>query len=96
MKYATALFLGFAAVVLGKEIPKDLTRAAELYDSGFMHEKIMSEKEAFWAQRDEEQVSINAQNARFGAEAIVDPWPELHFAQCKLVKSLLHFYMIHC
>lgn len=88
MKFATTLFLGFAAVVLGKELPKDLTRAAELYDNGYMHEKIMTEKEAFWAARDEEQVTINAQNG-FAADAVLDPWPELHFAQCRLVKSLL-------
>ncbi|CAG8949051.1 hypothetical protein HYFRA_00002180 [Hymenoscyphus fraxineus] len=83
MRFTKAFSLGLSALVLAKEIPKDLERAAALYDNGYMHEKIMGEKETFWAARDAEQVEINAQNALMGAEAIVDPWVELHFAQCR-------------
>jgi hypothetical protein len=75
MKAAVAL-LGLAATILAKEIPKNLTLAAELYDSGLMHEMIMMEKEAFWAEEDARAA------ARQGLMA-EDPWPELHFAQCR-------------
>jgi hypothetical protein len=70
MKFTTAL-LGLAAqVALGKEMPKDPVRAAELYDNGEMHMKIMNRKESFWASRREMRL-------------FAEEWPELHFAQCK-------------
>lgn len=74
MKYAAPL-LGLMATVMGKEMPKDPKRAAQLYDSGLMHEKIMSTKELFWARQ-----------GRSGAFA--EKWPELHFAQCKDGKAV--------
>lgn len=77
MKYSTTV-LGLAIIVLGKEMPKDLTRAAELYDSGIMHERIMEAKETFWA---EDIAKFQASPA--GQLAPEDRWPELHFAQCK-------------
>ena len=69
MKYAASL-LALAATALAKEIPKDPKRAAELYDSGLMHEQIMSRKELFWAKERK-------------AEIFAERWPELHFAQCR-------------
>jgi hypothetical protein len=74
MKYATPLF-GLLATALGKEIPKDPQRAADLYDSGLMHEKIMSLKELFWAQE-------------LKAGRYAEQWPELAFAQCKDGKAI--------
>ncbi|KAI0527770.1 hypothetical protein F5B22DRAFT_3414 [Xylaria bambusicola] len=74
MKYAASL-LALAATALGKEIPKDPKRAADLYDSGLMHEKIMSRKELFWARE-----------RKIGKFA--EKWPELHFAQCRDGKAV--------
>lgn len=74
MKYAASLF-GLVATALSKEIPKDPQRAADLYDSGLMHEKIMSRKELFWAQ--ERKAGVYAEQ-----------WPELHFAQCRDGKAV--------
>ena len=71
MKY-TFVVAALAGLGSSKEIPKDPARAAELYDSGVMHERIMAEKEAEW--------SANS----FSINAVEGPqWPELHFAQCK-------------
>lgn len=75
--------LGLVIATLGKEIPKDPIRAAELYDSGIMHERIVHAKEAFWAAD-----IAKFQSSRVGALADVDPWPELHFAQCKNGKAV--------
>jgi hypothetical protein len=75
MRYTIAL-LGLAAIAFAKEIPKDAKRAAELYDSGVMHQEIMSKKEKFWAKQ-----------SRIGAFA-AEKWPELHFAQCRDGKAV--------
>lgn len=64
---------------MGKEIPKDPKRAAEIYDSGYMHEHIMHEKEAFWEERDA---------ARMSSFAAEPPYMELHFAQCRDGKAI--------
>jgi hypothetical protein len=80
MKYFVAL-LGFAAAALGKEIPKDPLRAEQLYDSGIMHERIMMEKETFWAA--EIAAFEESRAGKLQRLAAVDPYPELHFAQCK-------------
>ena len=78
MKYAFA-FSALAALVSSKEIPKDPARAAALYDSGLMHQKIMSEKEAVWASK---AFKMNV-NSAAGPQ-----YPELHFAQCRDGKSI--------
>ena len=44
MRLSTLLPALAATLVSSKEMPKDEVRAAELYDSGVMHEKIMAEK----------------------------------------------------
>lgn len=76
MKYSFTL-AALAALAFGKEMPKDEVRAAELYDSGVMHERIMAEKF--------KQFDAMA-NAR--ASQLADPYVELHFAQCRDGKSV--------
>ncbi len=71
MKYSAAALLSLGAIALSKEIPKNPTRALELYDSGLMHERIMSEKELFWAQRRKAGIFTPKR------------WPELHYTQCR-------------
>lgn len=73
MKYATAI-LALAAGSFAKEIPKDPERAAELYDSGVMHERIMADKNEQW----DLQAQMGVLNALDGPQ-----FPELPFAQCK-------------
>jgi hypothetical protein len=73
MKYAAAI-IALAAAVYGKEIPKDPERAAELYDSGIMHERIMADKNDQWNM----QARMGVLNAVEGAQ-----FSELPFAQCK-------------
>jgi hypothetical protein len=73
MKYAAA-FAALAAVAFAKEIPKDPERAAELYDSGVMHERIMADKNTQW----DMQSRMGVLNALDGPQ-----FPELPFAQCK-------------
>ena len=69
--------MAFAPLVASKEIPKDTARAAELYDTGVMHERIMAEKEAEWSAN---SFRLNAEDG--------PQYPELHFAQCKDGKSI--------
>ena len=71
-------FAALAAFAAGKEMPKDEARAAELYDSGVMHERIMSEKFQQW----DKHASLRASSAAEGE------YPELHFAQCRDGKSV--------
>jgi hypothetical protein len=78
MKYSTA-FLAFAATVFAKEIPKDPKRAAELYDSGKMHEMIMAAKA--------EQLHVESEMGVLNSLAGPD-YEELHFAQCKDGKAV--------
>lgn len=74
MKYASALLAGLAAMASAKEIPKDPVRAAELYDSGVMHQRIMEKKAAKLA----EEESMGVLNSIDGPV-----YQELPFAQCK-------------
>jgi hypothetical protein len=78
MKYSAA-FMAFAAAIFAKEIPKDPKRAAELYDSGVMHEMIMSAKA--------EQLHIESEMGVLNSLAGPD-YQELHFAQCKDGKAV--------
>ncbi|KAF2869358.1 hypothetical protein BDV95DRAFT_97764 [Massariosphaeria phaeospora] len=73
MKYSTA-FVGLLATTFAKEMPKDEVRAAELYDSGVIHEQIMSKKVGKW----EEEREMGLMSA-----AASNPYLELPFAQCK-------------
>lgn len=73
MKYPTA-FVAFAAAIFAKEIPKDPVRAAELYDSGVMHERIMAAKA--------EELHVEGEMGILNSLAGPD-YEELHFAQCK-------------
>ncbi|KAK7191758.1 hypothetical protein DPSP01_007206 [Paraphaeosphaeria sporulosa] len=73
MKYAAAI-AALAAAAFAKEIPKDPERAAELYDSGVMHERIMADKNAQWDLQDQMGVLNSLAGPQF---------PELPFAQCK-------------
>lgn len=77
MKYTFTL-ASLAALAMGKEIPKNETRAAELYDNGLMHERIMAEKFKQWDQRADLRI----------ASADESPYVELHFAQCRDGKSV--------
>jgi hypothetical protein len=76
MKYAFAL-ASLVALAAGKEIPKNKTRAAELYDNGVMHERIMAEKFKQWDQK----ASMRASKAE-------DELVELAFAQCRDGKAV--------
>ena len=77
MKYSFA-FAALAAVAAGKEIPKDEVRAAELYDNGVMHERIMAEKFKQWDR-----------HAELRLQSLAEPeYPELHFAQCRDGKAV--------
>lgn len=78
MMYLAAV-VGLAAVTFAKEIPKDPVRAAELYDSGVMHERIMAIKEEKWAQNRVDGVFNTAAGTYY---------PELHFAQCRDGKAI--------
>jgi hypothetical protein len=78
MVYLAAV-IGFAAVVLAKEIPREPLRHAELYESGVMHERIMMLKEEHWAQNRIDGVFNTAAAAYY---------EELHFAQCRDGKSI--------
>ncbi|RYP56104.1 hypothetical protein DL769_009975 [Monosporascus sp. CRB-8-3] len=75
MRSLAAALAALVATTFGKEMAKDPKRAAELYDSGLMHEMIMSKKESFWAR--ERKAGIYTQD-----------WPELHFAQCRDGKAV--------
>ncbi|RYP74860.1 hypothetical protein DL771_002781 [Monosporascus sp. 5C6A] len=75
MRSLAAAAVALVATTFGKEMAKDPQRAAELYDSGLMHEMIMSKKETFWAR--ERKAGIYTQD-----------WPELHFAQCRDGKAV--------
>jgi hypothetical protein len=78
MKMKYSLPLALAALALGKEMPKDEVRAAELYDNGVMHERIMAEKFKQWNR-----------HASMRASSLEDSeYPELHFAQCRDGKSV--------
>jgi hypothetical protein len=82
MKYSLPI-AALAAVVAGKEIPKDEIRAAELYDNGVMHERIMSEKFQQWDAHAVFRASRLAEGDLAEGE-----YPELHFAQCRDGKSV--------
>ncbi|RYP02089.1 hypothetical protein DL764_005970 [Monosporascus ibericus] len=75
MRSLAAAVAALVATTFGKEMAKDPKRAAELYDSGLMHELIMSKKETFWAR--ERKAGIYTED-----------WPELHFAQCRDGKAV--------
>lgn len=73
MRYSTAL-VGLMAIVYAKEMPKDPVRAAELYDSGVIHQRIMDAK-AVQLQQEQEMGVLNSAEGPY--------YQELHFAQCK-------------
>lgn len=75
MKYITIL-AGLMAITTAKEMPKDKARAAQLYDSGVMHQRIMERKAARLAE--EEQLNI------LNTAAVDAPYyQELPFALCR-------------
>ncbi|KAL2206993.1 hypothetical protein CC79DRAFT_1398835 [Sarocladium strictum] len=71
MRYSLTI-TALAALAMGKEIPKNETRAAELYDNGLMHEMIMEEKFKQWDR-----------SAELRLASAAEPLAELHFAQCR-------------
>ncbi|KAM0322522.1 hypothetical protein ACHAQA_009368 [Verticillium albo-atrum] len=59
-----------ASAVMAKELPKNEERAAELYDSGFIHEQMMAKKMAYW-------------HAEFEAGLLESSqWPRLNYTKC--------------
>ncbi|CRK28876.1 hypothetical protein BN1708_015356, partial [Verticillium longisporum] len=66
----TGAALTAASVSFAKEMPKDEARAAELYDSGKMHETIMGKKKAFWKSEIESGIIDSSQ------------WPRLNYTKC--------------
>jgi hypothetical protein len=71
-----AVLLGFAAAAMTREMPKDSSLAAELYDSGVMHQRIMERKAAKLA----EQERLNVLNT---AAEDAPYYQELPFALCR-------------
>ena len=69
MRYALALG-AVAGGALAAEMPKDEARAAELYDSGIIHEQSMMRKINFWKQ-EEEMGLMNSSH-----------WPRLEYTKC--------------
>ncbi|KEY74702.1 hypothetical protein S7711_05453 [Stachybotrys chartarum IBT 7711] len=72
MRYNTiaGAVLSAASAVVAKELPKDDALAAELYDNGALHERIMSEKLEFWTAEAEAGLLNSAQ------------WPRLNYTRC--------------
>ncbi|KAH7374748.1 hypothetical protein B0T11DRAFT_308627 [Plectosphaerella cucumerina] len=72
MRYNTiaGAVLTAASAVVGKELPKDEALAAEVYDNGIIHEKIMSTKLEFWQGE--------------AAAGLLDStkWPRLNYTKC--------------
>ncbi|EEY16551.1 conserved hypothetical protein [Verticillium alfalfae VaMs.102] len=66
----TGAALAAASVSFAKEMPKDEARAAELYDSGKMHETIMGKKKAFWKSEIDSGMIDSSQ------------WPRLNYTKC--------------
>lgn len=66
----TGAVLSAAIPAFGREMPKDEARGAELYDSGIMHETIMSKKIAHWEEEE--------------ATGLMDStkWPRLDYTKC--------------
>ncbi|KAG7126399.1 hypothetical protein HYQ46_010483 [Verticillium longisporum] len=71
MRFATltGVALTAASVSFAKELPKDEARAAELYDSGKMHETIMGKKKAFWKSEIDSGMIDSSQ------------WPQLNYTK---------------
>ncbi|KAF1993492.1 hypothetical protein P154DRAFT_70656 [Amniculicola lignicola CBS 123094] len=78
MKLSAAV-AGLLAIASAREMTKDPVRAAELYDSGIIHEQIMAAKEEQW----NELTQMGVMNAAEGPQ-----YPELHFAQCRDGKAI--------
>jgi choice-of-anchor B domain-containing protein len=72
MRYNTiaGAVLTAASAVTGKELPKDEARAAELYDTGVLHESIMQHKMELWQGE--------------AAAGLMDSsqWPRLNYTKC--------------
>ncbi|KAL8337649.1 hypothetical protein RB598_006511 [Gaeumannomyces tritici] len=91
MRYTTfAACAAFAAsAVLAKELPKDELRAAELYDSGVVHQGIMERKTAFWEASSRAGLLDSASYPRLNYTKCVDGKAEaikgdpLHTFRCK-------------
>ncbi|CAI6096704.1 unnamed protein product [Clonostachys chloroleuca] len=67
---ASAVALSAAVPTLGKELPKDEQRAAELYDSGYIHEKLIETKIAHWEAEEAAGLMDSTQ------------WPRLNYTKC--------------
>ncbi|EXF75539.1 hypothetical protein CFIO01_06275 [Colletotrichum fioriniae PJ7] len=78
-----------AVIVHGRELPKDEARAAELYDSGIIHDRLMSAKIAHWEAEEAVGLMNSSQWPRLGYTKCVDGYAEalpdspLHNFRCK-------------
>lgn len=71
MRFSTLSGAALAALpALGKELQMDEARAAELYDSGLVHEALMSAKIAHWKAEEEMGLMDSTQ------------WPRLNYTKC--------------
>jgi choice-of-anchor B domain-containing protein len=72
MRYNTiaGAVLTAASAVAGKELPKDEGLAAELYDTGALHERIMKQKMELWQGEHAAGLMNSAQ------------WPSLNYTKC--------------
>ena len=66
----TGAVLTAAAPALGRELPVDEVRAAELYDTGLVHETIMQKKMAHWKAEEEAGLMDSSK------------WPRLNYTKC--------------
>ncbi|RXG43895.1 hypothetical protein VDGE_30492 [Verticillium dahliae] len=70
MRFSAAVALTAATVVVGRELPVDEDRAAELFDSGVRHMDLMAKKIAHWEAEE--------------AAGLMDAskWPRLNYTKC--------------
>jgi len=66
----TGAVITAAAPALGRELPVDEFRAAELYDTGLVHETIMQQKMAHWKAEEEAGLMDSSK------------WPRLNYTKC--------------
>ncbi|CRK16700.1 hypothetical protein BN1723_011058 [Verticillium longisporum] len=70
MRFSAAVALTAATAVVGRELPVDEDRAAELFDSGVRHMDLMAKKIAHWEAEE--------------AAGLMDAskWPRLNYTKC--------------
>ena len=73
MRWGASLGL-LAGMAAAKEMAVDEVKAKELYDSGIVHNEIMSHKMGLWKEERESGVRDSAQYPELGYAKCVDGW----------------------